>query len=89
MNKLDEARNKINEIDNKLVALFEARMKAVEEVAAYKKENNLPIFDEAREVIVKKNCLMLLQNKALEPYYSIVLDALLKASKDYQGEILK
>lgn len=89
MNKLEEARKEINEIDRQLVALFEARMRAVVEVASYKKENNLPIFDEAREQIVKENCLNLLSDKELKSYYAIVLDAILKASKDYQGALIK
>ena len=46
MNKLEESRIKIDEIDTKMRELFEARMEAVRGVAEYKKENAMPIFDE-------------------------------------------
>lgn len=86
MNSLDEARIKINEIDKKMVILFEERMKAVLEVLKYKKEHNLPIFDEAREIeLIKKN-LNLLQDEALKEYYLIFFNGMLEASKKYQGD---
>ena len=46
MNKdLSWCRTRIDEIDEKLMALFEERMTIVLDVARYKKENNLPIFN--------------------------------------------
>ena len=57
MNKLEESRIKIDEIDTKMRELFEARMEAVRGVAEYKKENAMPIFDEKREnAVIIKNC---------------------------------
>ena len=44
MNLLNEARIKINEIDKKMIVLFEERMNAVLDVLKYKKEHNFPIF---------------------------------------------
>ena len=49
MTKLEQARKKINEIDEKMAKLFEERMEASKEVALYKKENALPIVDKMRE----------------------------------------
>ena len=49
MNQLEKARIKINEIDEQMAKCFEERMKAVEEVIAYKLENNIPVFDSSRE----------------------------------------
>lgn len=46
---LKQARTKIDEVDQQLLQLFIQRMQAVEQVAAYKKENNLPIFNSTRE----------------------------------------
>ena len=40
MNKLEEARKSINEIDAEIAKLFEKRMEASKLVAEYKKENN-------------------------------------------------
>ena len=39
MDKLSQARMKINDIDARIAPLFEERMRAVEEVIAYKLEN--------------------------------------------------
>ena len=56
MNKLEEARLIINEVDSKMVELFKERMKAAKMVAEYKKENNLPVLDKAREeALINKN----------------------------------
>ena len=49
MDKLTQARARINEIDAQIAPLFEERMRAVEDVIAYKLENGLPVFDAARE----------------------------------------
>lgn len=49
---LDEAREKIDTIDAQLAKLFEERMRAVLEVARYKKKNGLLVFDSAREQTV-------------------------------------
>ena len=53
---LSECRKEIDNIDKELVKLFEKRMNVAINVAKYKIENNLPIFNEAREVeVIKKN----------------------------------
>ena len=86
MSLLDEARVKINEIDKKMISLFEERMKAVLDVLKYKKEHNLPVFDEKREIeLIKKN-LELLQDESLKEYYLIFFNGMLEASKKYQGD---
>ena len=46
---LQELRKTIDEIDDAIVYLFEKRMDISAEVAIYKIENNLPVFDSARE----------------------------------------
>jgi monofunctional chorismate mutase len=86
MNSLNEARLKINEIDQKMIVLFKERMSAVLEVLKYKKEHNLPVFDESREIeLIKKN-LELLQDESLKEYYLIFFNGMLEASKKYQGD---
>ena len=58
MNLLDESRKKINEIDKEMARLFEERMKAVMDVLKYKKQHNLPVFDEKREIeLIKRNLI--------------------------------
>jgi len=46
---LQELRKQIDEIDDGLVRLFQQRMDVSAEIARYKKENNLPVHDPARE----------------------------------------
>ena len=42
MSQLDQIRTKINDIDEKMAALFEERMHMSEQVAAFKRERGLP-----------------------------------------------
>lgn len=86
MNSLDEARIKINEIDKEMAKLFEERMKAVLEVLKYKKEHNLPVFDEKREIELIARNINLLEDESLKEYYLIFFKAMLDASKKYQGD---
>ena len=46
---LNEIRQEINRVDDQLVKLFVERMGLTTQVAAYKKEHNMPIFVPARE----------------------------------------
>ncbi len=46
---LTDYRKKIDGIDEKLVALFEERLDTASDVAAYKRENRMPVYDPARE----------------------------------------
>jgi shikimate dehydrogenase len=88
-NKLDEAREIINEVDSKMLELFKKRMEASKMVAEYKKENNLPILDSKREEELIKNNLDALNNKELEEYYLTFINGLLDASKAYQKNLNK
>ena len=46
---LQDLRKKIDKIDDELINLFSQRMDVATEVARYKLDNNLPIYDPARE----------------------------------------
>ncbi len=46
---LQDSRKKIDEVDRKLLELFEYRMQLASEVADYKKHTGMPVFDPARE----------------------------------------
>lgn len=87
-NKLDEAREIINEIDEKMIELFIRRMAAVSMVAEYKIENNIPVLDSIREdEIINKN-IEKLSNKVLEKYYLTFFEGVLESSKNYQEFLL-
>lgn len=49
MKDLNEIRKEINEIDDELIELFKRRMDCAEEVAYYKKANNIAVLNEERE----------------------------------------
>ncbi len=49
MDDLKAIREKIDDADREMVALFEKRMQLAEEVAAYKIKNKIPILDKTRE----------------------------------------
>ena len=86
MSLIDEARIKINEIDKEMVRLFEERIKAVCDVLKYKKEHNLPVYDEKREIALIEKNVSLLQDESLKEYYLLFLKSLLDVSKKYQED---
>lgn len=88
MNKLEKARLEINEIDEQIAKLFESRMTAVEDVIAYKIENNLEIFDSAREKEVIKRNMNRIEKDQLKSYYQDFLVQMMRISKEYQNSIL-
>lgn len=85
--RLDEARKIINETDRELVRLFEQRMNAVRDIAEYKKEYGLDIYDCEREKSLVKANLSELENKELSPYCEKFLKGTIKVSRDYQYEL--
>lgn len=89
MNLLEESRVKIDSIDEQITKLFEQRMKAVEGVLEYKKQNNMQIFDGSREkAIIAKNVARL-ENKALEKYFVDFYQHMMDVSKSYQKDLLE
>lgn len=89
MSKLDDARIIINECDKEMITLFKKRMSAAKMVAEYKASNNLPILDLKRENELIKRNTQILNDQELEVYYITFLEGMLKASKDYQEELIK
>lgn len=89
MNLLQESRIRINEIDDQLVRLFEERMHAVENVAKYKAENNMPVSDSYREKEnIEKNSAKL-EDQKLRKYFEEWYQYTMEVSKEYQKDMLK
>ena len=88
MNKLEEARKQINEIDKEMASLFEKRMDAARLVAEYKAENSLPVFDPKRERELFEKNSALIKNGELLPYYLDFLEKTVSVSKNYQKKLL-
>lgn len=88
MNKLEQARLKINEIDEEMAKLFEARMQAVEDVVAYKKEKGLPILDTSRESFVIENNVKKIKDNKYRSYYETYMQNLMAISREYQKSVI-
>ena len=83
-----KVRKEINEIDKEMADLFVRRMKAVEEVAEYKKERGLAILDEARENEVVRQNASLVDDDTLRGYYINFLRDTMAVSRSYQGYLM-
>lgn len=85
---LSEIRQDINRTDEAMARLFEERMKLAGEVAAYKKANNLPIYDAQREEQVLQSGMQRIQNTEFQSYYFGFQKKLMELSRKYQSRIL-
>ena len=47
--EIGQLREQIDAIDKEMLSLFEKRMQVSTEIAEYKRENNLPVYDGKRE----------------------------------------
>jgi chorismate mutase/prephenate dehydratase len=80
---LDELRNKIDNIDDQLLSLFEERMDIVSEIAVYKQANGLSTLDSGREA-EKLRALSGKINPNLEPLAQTLFITLFELSRSYQ-----
>lgn len=87
MDKLQMARNEINEVDKQIAALFERRMNAVRTVAEYKLERGLPIFDSSREQAVIDRNLAYISDPEYRAYYVQFLQDTMNVSKQFQRKL--
>lgn len=89
MEDLKGLRDKIDEIDEELVHLFEERMEIVLRVAEYKKKNNITILNENREKeVIEKNKLRL-KNSTFEDSLVKFLNYLMSLSKEEQSKFIE
>lgn len=89
MEELAGIREKINEVDRKMAALFEERMNLVSSVAEYKMKSGLPVFDEKREQDVVNRNAGFVENEEIRSYYVNFLKNTMAVSKMYQHKILE
>lgn len=89
MTGLEKARNTINQVDKKMAELFCERMNAVKEVAAYKKEHGLQVFDASREEAVIAKNSTLIESDELRSYYINFLRYNMELSKNFQHRLLE
>ena len=82
---LQEIRSQIDIIDDQLVHLFTKRMELSAQVAAYKKEHNLPIYVPARE----REILLKVEEMAgsdMAQYVRVLYSVIFELSRTYQSE---
>ena len=80
---LSQIREEINEIDSEMIKLFEKRMSLSREVAAYKVQNSMPVYDKQRE----REILNRVESEVgddLGSYAKILYSTLFQLSRSYQ-----
>jgi len=85
---LKDIRKEIDGIDAELVKLFEQRMALAHEVAQYKRENNLPVIDAARESEVLQRAESTIQDENLKPFARHFFENIMALSRQYQQTLL-
>ena len=84
---LEESRKKIDSIDKELIKLFKKRMDTVCDVAKYKKENGLPIYNGQREREVVNNLTKEVPEE-LALYVKVLYNTLFSVSRGYQTKMI-
>jgi monofunctional chorismate mutase len=87
MSDLNILREKIDNIDERIVKLLCERFNAVKEVAEYKKEHGLEILQKSREAEVLNKIAGNIGELEYKKYIQDIYEAILKTSKDLQGEL--
>ncbi len=89
MDKLQNARQTINEVDREMAKLFVRRMDAVRTVAEYKAQMGLPVLDAAREAAVVERNSALVSDEELRSYYVSFIKSNMEISRSYQHRLLE
>lgn len=87
--KLQQARESINDIDKQMAELFVKRMEATKLVAEYKKEHGLPIIDVSREEQVISRNSKFIEDDELRSFYVNFIQSTMDISKSYQRKSLE
>ena len=82
---ITQLREKIDNIDDQLVELFTQRMEITRDIAAYKKENNLPIYVPARER-QKLQEVAKLAGPDMDDYTRVLYSMIFELSRSYQSK---
>lgn len=86
---LNEQRKEIDRIDSELIELLQERMSVVDTITKIKLENNIEVFDKSREAKQKDKIKVKLKHSPYEKAILQIFNSILKASKDYQNEMIE
>ena len=84
---LKDYRDKLDRIDESILALFHERMETVVEIAAYKKEHGLPVLAAGREKEILDR-VRSASGEELAPYAASLFETLMYLSREYQKTLL-
>lgn len=84
---LDGYRNRINEIDDQIIALFAERMQTAAKIAETKAAQNLPVLDSEREEAVLRH-VREKAGKELEAYAETLYQTMFRVSRSYQAKLM-
>lgn len=84
---LSKIRNDIDNIDEQLITLINQRMSLAKDVAEYKKENSMPVFDAGREREILNKVANSTETE-LSTYMQVLYSTLFNISRSYQKSIL-
>ena len=85
--ELKDYRDRLDRIDEEIIALFKERMATVSLIAQYKKVNDLPILAAGREREILER-VRALSGEELAPYGAELFETLMRLSRDYQKTLL-
>ncbi len=81
---LKDIRNKIDSIDDQLIVLFKKRMELVNDVAAYKRANGLPVLNSQREKDIIDRVTQGMDD-SMVAYAKIWFTTMFECSRSYQN----
>ncbi len=87
MAELEQLRNQINQVDERLVALLKQRFEIVEAVARTKQASGAP-FDPTRERAVLKRVVDLVANEDYQPAVAQVFTTIMDQAKQLERKKL-
>lgn len=85
---IENIRAEIDKTDSELIKIFEKRMSLSAEIAAEKKEKNLPVFDEKREQEILKK-IGEKSSAEFENYTKKLYEKIFELSRSYQKDLMK
>ena len=88
MKNIEEVRGEIREADRQMAAIFEKRMRAVREIAVYKKEHGLQIENKEQERKVLEANASFIEDEMIRQYYLTIMKDVIEVSKMYQERLI-
>ena len=85
--KLNELRENIDKIDRELVELFCRRMDTASEIAEYKRQSGMAVYDPIRER-EKLATVASMADDGMDGYVKQMYSLLFEVSRDYQSKLL-